>query len=440
MKDYFEEIVGYEDIKRELRVISDMLNNADVYKKLGAGINEGVILSGKPGTGKTTMANCLIRSTNRSVYVCRKKSTDGEFVKTINGVFQSAKENMPSIVLLDDLDKFSDKEKNCDAEEFVAVQSCMDEIKGMDIFVIATVNNIRKIPDSLQRAGRLGKRIHVRLPKVDEAAGIIKHYLDKAEICDDLDEVSIARMMNGESCAALENVINSAAMKAAFSRQDRVNMKNIIDTCLDVIFEAPESDDELSAETKRRVAYHEAGHAVAAEILDPGSVSIISIRKTEDGKYGFVRYLRNEEKEDCSSEYNENIIKTSLAGKAATELVFGEADMGVNGDLHNAFDRARKLVDNKCMYGFNNWIQDNDSSFAAENRNRAMAMVLEKNYLEVKKILAVNRELLDGIADALIENTTLTYSDVQRICSLYKDDESTDWKTLYDPAPFDEIV
>ncbi len=133
MKDIFEEIVGYEDIKKELLVISDMLNNPDVYNRLGAGINEGLILSGKPGTGKTTMANCLIKSTNRSVYVCRKKSTDGEFVKTINNIFQSAKENIPSIVLLDDLDKFSDKEKNCDAEEFVAVQSCIDEIYGSDI-------------------------------------------------------------------------------------------------------------------------------------------------------------------------------------------------------------------------------------------------------------------------------------------------------------------
>ncbi len=420
MKDYFEEIVGYEDIKKELRIISDMLNNADVYKKLGASINEGLILSGKPGTGKTTMANSLVRSTGRSVYVCRKKSTDGEFVKTINGVFQSAKENMPSIVLLDDLDKFSDKDEDCDAEEFVAVQSCMDEIKGMDIFVIATVNNIRKIPGSLQRAGRLGKRIQVRLPKIGEAAKIIEHYLEKADICDDLDEVSIARMLNGESCATLENVINSAGMKAAFNRQDKVTMQNIIDSCLDIIFDAPESNEKLPDEIKRRIAYHEAGHAVAAEILNPGSVSIISLRKNESHTYGFVTYLRDEEQETFSSDYNENVIKTSLAGKAATELVFGEADMGANSDIHHAFDKAERLVDYRCMYGFSNWIQDQHSSFAAENRNRTMAMVLEKNYLEVKKILAANRELLDRIADELIKKTTLTYSDVQNICSAYK--------------------
>ena len=83
MKDYFETIVGYEDIKKELRMISDMLNNPEIYRKLGAKINEGILLRGRPGTGKTTMANCLINSTDRKVFVCRKKSSDGKFVKKV---------------------------------------------------------------------------------------------------------------------------------------------------------------------------------------------------------------------------------------------------------------------------------------------------------------------------------------------------------------------
>ena len=162
MKDHFEKIVGYEEIKRELRIISDMLNNPEVYQKLGAGLNEGLVLCGEPGTGKTTMANCLIESTGRKAYVCRKKASDGKFIKTISDTFEEAKRHTPSIVLLDDLDKFSDQDEGCDAEEFVVVQSCIDEIKGSDVFVIATVNNIKKLPFSLLRAGRLGKRLKVR--------------------------------------------------------------------------------------------------------------------------------------------------------------------------------------------------------------------------------------------------------------------------------------
>lgn len=253
-----------------------------------------------------------------------EKASDGKFIKTILETFEEAKQHAPSIVLLDDLDKFSDQNEDCDAEEFVAVQSCIDEIRGSDVFVIATVNNIRKIPDSLLRAGRLGKRLKVRLPQKDEATEIIKHYITKSSMFEELDEESIARMLADESCATLESVINNAAIKASYNRQKKVTMQNIIDSCLDLIFDAPESSDPLPEDILRKIAYHEAGHALVSELLDPGSVSIMSIRKTDDGDYGFVRYYRSEEKNDHSSEYNEAIIKASLAGKAATELVLGK--------------------------------------------------------------------------------------------------------------------
>jgi cell division protease FtsH len=418
MKDYFEEIVGYEDIKRELRIISDMLNNTDIYKKMGAISGKGLVLVGEPGTGKTTMANCLIKSTNRKSYVCRKKTSDGAFIKQLADMFDLAKINAPSIILLDDLDKFSDEDEDRDAEEFVTVQTCIDEVADMDVFVIATVNNIHKIPRSLLRHGRIGKRINVHVPKNDEAEAIVRHYLDKAKISDGLDEVSIARMLNNETCATLESVIGCAAIKAAYKRQENVTMENIVDACLDLVFEAPESSNHLSEDTLRKNAYHEAAHAVVSEILDPGSVSIVSIRETSGGDYGFVRYYRSDEQMDTDATFFENTIKTSLAGKAITELVFGETDLGANGDLHNAFDRAERLADNFCMFGFNNWMQDDYShEWAAENRNRAVAMIVEKNYLEVKKLLVKHRGLLDLMAHELLEKSTLLYSDVQRICA-----------------------
>ncbi len=178
MKDHFDEVIGYEDIKRELRVICDRLNNPEIYRKIGARSNNGLMLIGEPGTGKTTMAKCLIRSTDRKAYVCRKKASDGEFVKQIAETFELARKNAPSIILLDDLDKFSDEDTERDAEEFVTVQSCIDEIRDEDVFVIATVNNHHKLPYSLYRPGRLGKRINVHIPKAEEAEAIVKYYLD----------------------------------------------------------------------------------------------------------------------------------------------------------------------------------------------------------------------------------------------------------------------
>lgn len=413
MCDFMEKIIGYEDVKSELSIIKDMLVNPDVYDNMGASMMKGLLLHGRPGTGKTTMANCLIKASGWKSYVCRKKSPDGSFVEEIVKVFEEAKKNTPSIVFLDDLDKFSDSDSE-EAEEFVTVQTCIDETAGKDVFVLATANKPRRLPDSLLRPGRLGKLIRVRNPRKDETVEIIRFYLDKAKVSKDLDMNSIAMMLQGESCAILEDVIRTAAVKAAFSRQDCITMNNIVDACLDLVFEASDLKKQYSDDTLRRTAYHEGGHAIVSELLDPGSVSIVSIRPTNSSTLGFVRYCRKED-EEIAFEYLENMLKTSLAGKAATEIVYGEPDIGANRDLHNAFDCAEKIADDFCSFGFQNWIQDNDTAVSAENRNRAMAMIMERNYMEVKRILARNRDLLDRIAEELLEKTTLVHADVERI-------------------------
>ncbi len=419
MAENFKEIIGYEDIKKELDIIIDMMNNTEQYRKMGASLEKGLILEGRPGTGKTTMANCLIKAiTTRKCFVCRKKNSDGQFVDEIVKTFEEAKKNVPSIVFLDDVDKFAEKGSNGiednDPEEFVAIQSCMDEVKDMDVFVIATANKIRKLPDSLIRAGRLGKVLTIRLPKPDESERIINHYLEKTNAGTDLDSVSISKLLYGETCATLENVIARAAAKATFNRQETVTMKNIVDACLDMVFDSPEYDKKISEETLRRIAYHEAGHAIASELLDPGSVSIVSIRMSSGDKLGFARYCR-EDDDEITFDYFQNQLKRSLAGRAATEIVYGETDLGANNDLHNAFEKARRIVDDYCTYGFSNWIEDCETSFSAENRNRTMALIMEQNYQAVKKLLIKNRALLDCMTEALMERTTLIYSDIQEI-------------------------
>ena len=162
-KDYFSEIIGYENIKNELRIIRDMLINPGIYQKMGAKMEKALLLYGNPGTGKTTMAECLIKSTGRKAFTCRKKASDGSFVDELVKVFAKAKEKAPSIVFLDDMDKYSDKnlKDSENAEEFVTIQACLDEIKDDDVFVIATVNEKRRLPDSLLRPGRFGKSIYI---------------------------------------------------------------------------------------------------------------------------------------------------------------------------------------------------------------------------------------------------------------------------------------
>ena len=161
----FDKIIGYKDVKAELFRLCDVIKNADKYKALGVAPIGGLLLDGEPGVGKTLMANCFIKESGRKAFVCRKNKPDGEFVNEIKNVFNEAAENAPSIILLDDMDKFANEDDyHRNAEEYVTVQSCIDEIKGKDVFVLATTNGTENLPRSLLRAGRFDCIINVDAP------------------------------------------------------------------------------------------------------------------------------------------------------------------------------------------------------------------------------------------------------------------------------------
>ena len=139
----FEAIIGYEDIKLELRRILDQLINSEKYEALGVTEPHGLLLHGEPGVGKSTLARCFLEACGRKSYICRKEKPNGDFVKEISRIFDEAEQNTPSVILLDDVDKFSNEDENHrDAEEFVAVQACIDRVKNSQVFVIATANKI----------------------------------------------------------------------------------------------------------------------------------------------------------------------------------------------------------------------------------------------------------------------------------------------------------
>ena len=170
----FERIIGYDSIKNELIQICDMIHNKDVYEKLGAKLPQGVLIHGEPGLGKTLMAKCFIEECGLETYTVRRNRGNDDFVGLITDVFEKAKENAPALIFLDDMDKFANEdEAHRNAEEYVAVQSGIDEVKGYGVFVLATANCIRNLPQSLLRSGRFDRKIEVKRPSEADSKTVI---------------------------------------------------------------------------------------------------------------------------------------------------------------------------------------------------------------------------------------------------------------------------
>ena len=411
----FDKIIGYKDIKAELIRLCDVLKNNEKYKALGVTPIGGLLLDGDPGVGKTLMANCFIKESGRKAFVCRKNKPDGEFVNEIKNVFTEAIENAPSIVFLDDMDKFANEDNyHRNTEEYVTVQSCIDEAKGKDVFVLATTNGTNNLPDSLLRAGRFDTVINVGAPKGEDAVEIVKYYLSQKKSVAEINAEDVARLLNGKSCAELETVINTAGQYAGYQNKEMIDIDDITRACLRVIYNAPESAAPHNQYMLERTAYHEAGHTVVAEILTPGCVDLVSVRKNTGDICGFTVYQNPDTYWMCKADM-ENRVIAILAGKAATEIIFGEVDTGANNDLHRAFDIVQRFSDNYCSYGFGYWTdRDNSNSLMTRKEDRVIAD-MENYYAKAKKLIVENRAFLEAIAKRLQEKDTLVSSEIREI-------------------------
>ena len=413
----FELIIGYEDVKAELRMALDTIKNPEKYKKLGAKPPRGILLHGDPGVGKTVLSKAFLEASGRKCFICRKDKPNGDFVNEITKTFEKAKASEPCIILLDDMDKFANEDKDRpDAEEYVTIQSCIDDISDKDIFVMATVNNLKKLPDSLMRAGRFDKVIEMKMPKGNDATEIVKYYLSSKTTVSDVDPEEIARILEGKSCAELEAVVNEAGIYAGFEGKSHIDRDDLLRAAMRVIFDAPERLDFKDEYTLHRVAVHEAGHAIVAEILEPGCVNLVSINPHGGDVGGFTSYNNNEHYFNSISYMKERVIAL-LGGKAASEIVFAEADVGCNQDIRRAFLIVERFVDNYCEFGFDKFERHNSSNTLFEKKETFIHAELDRYYIQAKKIILENRAFFDALVRALMEKKTLTAKDIAKIKS-----------------------
>ena len=391
----FDKVIGYESIKMELIRYADVLKNSEKYSKLGVAPMSGILLSGRPGLGKTLLAKSFIEESGLKAFTLRKEKPNGSFVNEIKKTYVKAKENAPSIVFLDDMDKFSNSDEDQkDTEEYVTIQSCIDEFKEFKVFTLATVNNIYKLPDSLRRAGRFDETIEFIAPRGKNAESIIDYFLKQKKAVGDIDVKELALILDGRSCAELETIINKAGIYAGFANRERICQQDIIDAT--------------------KIAIHEAGHAVVSEVLEPGSVTLVSVCRNSWATQG-VTNIHEADDYKLSIELHEHEVIRALGGKAATEILLGVADVGCYSDLCHAHNNVDKLVDELGTLGLDTHTKRDSSAYICEKRDQLITSELERYYKIAKQIIVENRNFVEKLRDALLEQKTLTFRDIERI-------------------------
>jgi len=416
----FDAIIGYDREKDELKQICDTLKRREHYASFGVKPPKGVLLEGVPGVGKTMMAWALIDGSGLKYYHVKKDKPDGEFVKSITQAFEDAKANAPSLIFLDDVDKFAEQSgrDNANQEEFVAIQTGMELIRDCDVMVIATANEISYLPESLRRNGRFDKIISVTFPTGEDAIKIIDHYLEGKRVAKNVQGKYIAKMMTKCSCATLSTVLNEAGIYAAYNDCCEISFEHITAAIARIVGNINLYEHPCSRKELERTAYHEAGHAVMA-MLSKGLEPTLSTVCKYDGKRGVCFYDMNKGDYTDFTLLEERIM-CALGGRAAEMVQFGEIFPGGISDNEHAYSQMEELLTQECMLGYKyayfkaSWDErvSRVKMDAIENR---ISESLEEYFNKAKMIIMKHKKLLDRVADGLMEKRVLSIVEFEQI-------------------------
>ena len=290
----------------------------------------------------------------------------------------------------------------------MAVQAGIDAVADKEVYVIATANDLRELPDSLLRSGRFDHKIKVGCPKEKDADQIVDYYLGQKVLGDSINSSDVAKMLRGGSCADLETVLNEAAIFAGFDASEKIEMNHVVEAALRFEYGVWDGDGDYDEARRQMLAYHEAGHAIIHDLIREGSVGLASIRPRRRGIGGFIR--------GCL-ELNESAPQAlvALAGAAAVELQFGVKDTGVDSDFHRARRIIRCMVEGDAVCGLTLLTEDRESEDKLDRMEFATGVELERYMTMTRILLAQNRPYLDAVAHELMEKGTLLNSDMARI-------------------------
>ncbi|MEC7810958.1 MAG: ATP-dependent zinc metalloprotease FtsH [Actinomycetota bacterium] len=439
----FDDVAGYEGVKKEIREIVDFLSESKKFAEIGAKVPKGVLLVGPPGTGKTLIARAVAGEAG----VPFLSVTGSDFMEMFVGVgasrvrdlFQSARKLGRAIIFIDEIDSVGRKRGaglgGGHDEREQTLNQMLSEMDGFEdsegIVMMAATNRPDILDPALLRPGRFDRQIVVPLPELEDRNEILKVHAKGKQISDDVDLNVVARGTPGMSGADLANLVNEAALTAVRSDSDSVRAEDL-EVARDRILMGQKRDSlALTNDEKEAIAYHEAGHALCAALL-PHTDPLHKVTIIPSGMaLGVTMQLPEEEKHIYRQNYIEDSLTVRMGGRVAEEIVYGDASTGANNDHVGANELARKMVREWGMsdqvgpmaWGNQNQVFLGDDLMAGREYSDETARVIDEEVQKIlvkqetacRKLLDENRNALDLIARALLEHETISGDEVTRL-------------------------
>jgi cell division protease FtsH len=443
----FADVADVEEAKAELLEIVDFLKQPAKYQRLGGQIPKGVLLVGAPGTGKTLLA----RAVSGEAGVPFFSMSGSGFVEMFVGVgaarvrdlFEQAKLRAPCIVFIDELDAigrtrtagraglFANEEREQTLNQLLSEMDGFDSSKG--VIIMAATNAPEVLDPALLRRGRFDRQITVAQPDLEGRRQILELHARRVKLSADADLNVIAARTPGMVGADLANIVNEAALLAVRREKDAVEMQDLEEAIDRVLLGLEKKRRVMSEEEKRRVAYHEAGHAIVGMSVEHAPpVHRASIIPRGISALGHTLQLPTEEKYLMTTPELKDQITIMLAGRAAEDLAFqGVLSTGAADDLKKASELARQMV---TRFGMNERlgpltygreivapflrsveVERNYSEQTAQQIDEEVRRIIEDLQSRAREILSHKRDGMDRVAHALIERETLDRQQLDRL-------------------------
>ena len=446
----FADVAGCDEAKQELVEVVEFLKNPEKFIQLGARIPKGVLLVGPPGSGKTLLAKAVAGEAGVPFF----SLSGSEFVELFVGVgasrvrdlFDQAKKAAPCIVFIDEIDAVGRQRGaglgggNDEREQ--TLNQMLVEMDGFNtdtnVIITAATNRPDILDPALLRPGRFDRRVTVDAPDVKGREAILKVHTRGKPLRLDTDLTVIARQTPGFTGADLENLVNEAAILTARSGKTEIGQPELQEAIEKVALGPERRSRLMSPREKEVVAYHEAGHAVAAALTPEAEIAVQKVTIVPRGQAGGVTWLTPEKDETALSMTKRRMeaqLVYMLAGRAAEEIVFQDVTAGAVSDLERASNIARAMV---RAYGMSDELgpvsygERSDLVFLgreiAEGRNYSekvaekidgeVSNIIIRAYNRSKQLLSDNREKLVSVAKALLERETLDNTEFRQVMGM----------------------